>query len=283
MDTAAGLLATHHMEEEEGLVSMVIPPLQTPMEPMEYLSRSWSVSAEEISKALLLSGSNKRTFFAATDRLMPQLPQMAAITETETPALVVVPVSASSHHQFQQQHVINRSCSTIDLLRLSFLPCSLLSGWKFLVSPIATTIANLQLDATRNSISCHHQHANSVSRWFRRKETTRRAKCGRKEKARADKAHVHAMVSVARVSAAVAAVTAATSFDNQNSKIAAAMASATELLASHCAEVAQIAGAGHEQVSSAVRSVVDVASPGDLITLTAAAATGEKSLKLSSH
>lgn len=81
------------------------------------------------------------------------------------------------------------------------------------------------------------------------------------------------MVSVARVSAAVAAVTAATSFDNQNSKIAAAMASATELLASHCAEVAQIAGAGHEQVSSAVRSVVDVASPGDLITLTAAAAT----------
>lgn len=243
VDTAAGLLATHHMEEEEGLVSMVIPPPQTPMEPMEYLSRSWSVSAEEISKALLLSGSNKRTFFAATDRLMPQPPQMAAITETETPALVVVPVSASSHHQFQQQH----------------------------------------LDATRNSISCHHQHANSVSRWFRRKETTRRAKCGRKEKARADKAHVHAMVSVARVSAAVAAVTAATSFDNQNSKIAAAMASATELLASHCAEVAQIAGAGHEQVSSAVRSVVDVASPGDLITLTAAAATGEKSLKLSSH
>ncbi|VAI25686.1 unnamed protein product [Triticum turgidum subsp. durum] len=51
------------------------------------------------------------------------------------------------------------------------------------------------------------------------------------------------------------------------------MASATKLLASHCAEAAQLAGAGHEQVSSAVRSAVGVTGPGDLMTLTAAAAT----------
>ena len=114
-----------------------------------------------------------------------------------------------------------------------------------------------------------------MTRWyFQHKETARH---GRKEKARADRAQAHAMVSVAQVSAAVAAVTAATSRDNQDSKIAAAMASATKLLASHCAEAAQLAGAGHEQVSSAVRSAVGVAGPGDLMTLTAAAATGEKS------
>lgn len=81
------------------------------------------------------------------------------------------------------------------------------------------------------------------------------------------------MVSVAQVSAAIAAVTTATCRDTQDSKIAAAMASATKLLASHCAEIAQLAGAGHEQVSSAVRSAVHVTSPGDLVTLTAAAAT----------
>ncbi|XP_047089157.1 VAN3-binding protein [Lolium rigidum] len=218
---SSGLFAIHGMVGQGLLLTEAIPPPQTPTEPMEYLSRSWSVSAEEISKALLLKGGNKRSFFAA-DHLLPQT--------TETSHALIVP--AASSHQIQQQH----------------------------------------LDATMNSISFHHQ-SNSVSRWFQHKETTGRAKQGRKEKARADRAQVHAMVSVAQVSAAVAAVTSATCCDSQDSKIAAAMASATKLLASHCAEAAQLAGAGHEQVSSAVRSAVGVTSPGDLMTLTAAAAT----------
>jgi hypothetical protein len=84
------------------------------------------------------------------------------------------------------------------------------------------------------------------------------------------------MVSVVRVAAAVAAVAAAsTSSDAQSSKMAAAMAPATELLASHCVEAARLAGASHEQVASAVQSAVGVRSAGDLTTLTAAAATGK--------
>ncbi|KAK1653872.1 hypothetical protein QYE76_071677 [Lolium multiflorum] len=219
---SSGLLAIHSMVDQ-GLLSMeAVPPPQTPMEPMEYLSRSWSVSAEEISKALLLNGGNKRSFFAA-NHLLQQT--------TEASHALVVP--AASSHQIRQQH----------------------------------------LDATTNSIS-PHRHSNPATKWlFQHKETAGRAKHGRKEKARADRAQVHAMVSVAQVSAAVAAVTAATCCDSQDSKIAAAMVSATKLLASHCAEAAQLAGAGHEQVSSAVRSAVGVASPGDLMTLTAAAAT----------
>ncbi|XP_062199065.1 uncharacterized protein LOC133901646 [Phragmites australis] len=54
-----------------------------------------------------------------------------------------------------------------------------------------------------------------------------------------------------------------------DSKTAAAMASAAELLASHCAEIAQLAGAGHDRVSDL--RAVDATSPGDLMTLTAAA------------
>ncbi|XP_044983321.1 VAN3-binding protein-like [Hordeum vulgare subsp. vulgare] len=223
------LLALHGMDEQMP-ASSTVPPPQTPMEPMEYLSRSWSVSANEISKALLLKGGTKRSFFfAPVDSPPPPRTEMEVDTSYE---LVTVPAPAASVEHIQhRQH----------------------------------------LDATgRSSISCH-RHSNSVTRWyFQHKETT---KNGRKEKARADLAQAHAMVSVAKVSAAVAAITAATSRDNQDSKIAAAMASATKLLASHCAEAAQLAGAGHETVSSAVRSAVSVTGPGDLMTLTAAAAT----------
>ncbi|XP_044983320.1 VAN3-binding protein-like [Hordeum vulgare subsp. vulgare] len=226
------LLALHGIRVDEQMPASstpaAVPPPQTPMEPMEHLSRSWSVSAEEISKALLLKGSNKRSFFfAPVDTLIP-----AAMPETKTSSyeLVAAPAASVQHIQHHQH-------------------------------PDATG---------RSSISCH-RHSNSVTRWyFQHKET---AKHGRKEKARADLAQAHAMVSVAQVSAAVAALSAATSCDNQDSKIAAAMASATKLLASHCAEAAQLAGAGHEQVSSAVRSAVGITGPGDLMTLTAAAAT----------
>uniref|UniRef100_A0A453JA57 PH domain-containing protein n=1 Tax=Aegilops tauschii subsp. strangulata TaxID=200361 RepID=A0A453JA57_AEGTS len=218
--------------DEQHMPAPSVPPPQTPMEPMEYLSRSWSVSADEISKALLLKGATKRSFFAPADSLLP-----ATILDTETSSYELL--AASGQQLQRQQHVSNQSI-------------------------------HLDHVTGRSSISCH-RHSNSVTRWyFQHKETARH---GRKEKARADRAQAHAMVSVAQVSAAVAAVTAATSRDNQDSKIAAAMASATKLLASHCAEAAQLAGAGHEQVSSAVRSAVGVAGPGDLMTLTAAAAT----------
>ncbi|KAF8728092.1 hypothetical protein HU200_018671 [Digitaria exilis] len=196
------------------------------MEPMEYLSRSWSVSASEISKILVGGGKQKSGVAAAS-----WLPEMTIPEDT---------VLATSIHG-----------TDANLLRAT----------------------SLQWDARRNSMSSsgHHQ---SIGKWFQvhHRETCRVKQRG-KEKQRAEKAHVHAMVSVARVAAAVAAVAAATSCDAQATKMAAAMASATELLASHCVEAAQHAGARHEQVAGAVQAAVGVRSPGDLMTLTAAAAT----------
>ncbi|KAJ1296272.1 hypothetical protein BS78_01G287600 [Paspalum vaginatum] len=222
---AFGMEVLGEEEEDDDDAVPAIPPPQTPLEPMEYLSRSWSVSASEISKILVGGGGGKRSC-AAAPSWMPE----TTIPEEDSAVRAKSIVPLPCHRQLR--------------------------------------------DERRNSMSHHSQ---SIGRWFQvhHRETCRVKQQSRKEKQRAEKAQVHAMVSVARVAAAVAAVAAAAGSSDaaQATKMAAAMASATELLASHCVEAAQHAGARHEQVAGAVQAAVGVRSPGDLMTLTAAAAT----------
>ncbi|KAI4980923.1 hypothetical protein ZWY2020_021408 [Hordeum vulgare] len=191
-----------------------VQPPQTPVEPMEFLSRSWSVSASDLSKVLAVGGGRRSSNFVVdrlSGMLMPETLAFAAASGTNSPK--------------------KRPCRS------------------------------------RSAISGHH-HA--IGRWFHHKDGGSRV-----DKARAERARVHAAVSVASVAAAVAALAsgAANPEDAEDAKMDAALASATQLLASHCIEFAELAGADHDQVASAVEGAVDVRSPGDLMTLTAAAAT----------
>ncbi|XP_038990527.1 VAN3-binding protein-like isoform X2 [Hibiscus syriacus] len=197
----------------------LIPQPQTPKEPMEFLSRSWSLSAPKISKAL-----------------------------------------AQKHKQFDFDNVNQTS-----------------SPDSFVAPQIAGKVMN----------SINARRTGTIGKWFHHHKELGTSTVKKKDKMRAENARLHSAVSIAGLAAGLAAVAAA-GYSNggggasTGSKMSMALASATELLASHCIELAELAGADHDRVASVVKSAVDIQSAGDLMTLTAAAATalrGEAALK----
>lgn len=113
----------------------------------------------------------------------------------------------------------------------------------------------------------------SIGKWFQQKESNS-STLNKKDKARLENARLHSALSIAGLATALAAIVAEENSGRSRSKMSMALASATELLASHCIEMAEAAGAEHDRVAAIVRSAADIRSPGDLMTFTAAAATG---------
>lgn len=134
---------------------------------------------------------------------------------------------------------------------------------------------------TPGPITATATQSKTVGRWLK----DRREK--KKEETRAHNAQIHAAVSVAGVAAAVAAIAAATAAssssgkDEQMAKTDMAVASAATLVAAQCVEAAEVMGAEREHLASVVSSAVNVRSAGDIMTLTAGAATGLVTSKIS--
>ncbi|XP_076900507.1 VAN3-binding protein [Bidens hawaiensis] len=131
-------------------------------------------------------------------------------------------------------------------------------------------------------VSSHQLLKNGLYRSIMRGRTMGRwikdQKERRKHEVRTHIAQLHAAVSVAGVAAAVAALTAisATLINGTNKEergCSNAIASAAALVASHCIEIAEDMGAEHEQILSAINSATTARTNGDIMTLTAAAAT----------
>ncbi|XP_062226070.1 VAN3-binding protein-like [Phragmites australis] len=106
------------------------------------------------------------------------------------------------------------------------------------------------------------------------KKWVKERKQKRKEEARLQRAEVHAAVSVASVAAALAAIAAENAAPLGSAAMReTAVASAATLVAEQCAKVAEAAGATRDQIAAAVAAAVASTDAGNVITLTAAAAT----------
>ncbi|CAD5186482.1 unnamed protein product [Musa acuminata subsp. malaccensis] len=224
-----------NIEEERpaSCLPVSLRPPETPTEAMEFLARSWSLSAVEISKALTLFENRKPSDSTGVERQNSNPPLSAA--REENPAVELkLPVADEGVG----------------------------------VSPPISPRDNIDLKLLRGAA-----RGKTMGGWLKDQKEKRRTE------ARTRKAQAYAATSVAGVAAAVAAVVASAVFSpdasrtNCGNKITAAIASAAALVASHCVEIAQTMGAAHDQILKVVHSAVGAQTSGDIMALTAGAAT----------